>query len=283
MARQGKTQEKKIKKKRKKKKKISKVFVSTAAFFSAAVVVVFCIYYAAVETEFFNLKSIDVKGNNYYDNNFILEKAQIEQGEKLYKIDRKKAKENIEKEIYVKKVRVVYELPDRIYIEVTEREEKYQVFYNNQYIVTDNEGVILNIYNDKNELLTIESLTNVIYNVGDKISFEGIENINTTFEALEYCNNQFGNDTINKLTVAGNNSIILDTEYGTKIKIDLEDDIKYQINFALKIITDRLNNNLTVNSDLIDFTKGDSPVYVEEYKMEEDIWEKYGIKQYYLL
>lgn len=271
MAKQKKTEEKKLKKKRKKKKRVSKVFISTAAFFSAAVVVVFCIYYVAVETDFFILKGIDVKGNKYYDNKYIIEKSEIETGGKIYKIDRKKAKENVEKEIYVKNARVVYELPDRIYIEITEREEKFQVFYNNQYIVTDSEGVILNIYNDKNELLTIESLTNVIYNVGDTISFDGIENINKIYETLEYCRNQFGDTTtINKLTVAGNNSIILDTEYGTKIKIDLEEDTKYQINFALKIITERLNNNLTVNSDLIDFTKGDSPVYIEEYQMEED-------------
>jgi hypothetical protein len=31
----------------------------------------------------------------------------------------------------------------------------------------------------------------------------------------------------------------------------------------MKIINERLNNNLTVTG-LIDFTKGDSPVYIEE-------------------
>jgi len=62
---------------------------------------------------------------------------------------------------------------------------------------------------------------------------------------------------------------LLLTEYGTTIKIRLNEDIKYQIIFAMKIINERLNNNLTVSSGLIDFTKGDSPVYIEDFKMEE--------------
>lgn len=265
-----KTEDKKQKKRRKKKKRISKLFVSTAAFFSAAVVIVFCIYYVAFETDFLNLKSIDIVGNKYYDSNYIKEKSEINLGEKIYSVNRGKVKENLEKEIYIKNARVVYEFPNKIYIEITEREEEYLVLFNNEYIATDREGTILNIYNTKNELLTIESLTNVIYNIGDKIEFEGVENINAIFDTLEYCNSQFGNETISKLTVVGDNSVILETEYGTKIKINLKADTKYQITFAMKIITERLNNNLTVVSDLIDFTKGDSPVCIEDYQVEEN-------------
>jgi outer membrane phospholipase A len=86
---------------------------------------------------------------------------------------------------------------------------------------------------------------------------------------LDYCKSEFGSDTINKLTVLSSNAVLLDTEYETKIKINLKDDVKYQVSFAIEIITERLNNNLTVTSDLIDFTKGDSPVYVEDFQMED--------------
>lgn len=264
-----KSENKKRKKKRKKKKKISKLFVSTAAFFSAAVVVVFCIYYISFKTDYLNIVSVTIKGNNYYDKEYLIENAGITLGEKLYKVDRNNVKEQIEKEIYIKNARVLYSLPNKILIEVTEREEKYLIFYNNEYIATDKDGMILNIYNTKIDLLTIESLTNVIYNIGETIIFDGVENINSIFDTLEYCNSQFGSETINKLTVGIDNTMILDTEYGTKIKIDLDEDMKYQITFAMKIITERLNNNLTVASDLIDFARGDNPVYIEDYQMEE--------------
>ncbi|MDD2493845.1 MAG: FtsQ-type POTRA domain-containing protein [Tissierellia bacterium] len=264
-----KSNNKKRRKKRRKKKKISKLFVSTAAFFSAAVVVVFCIYYIAFETDYLNIASVKIEGNNYYEKDYLIEKAGITIGEKLYKVDREKVKEEIEKETYINNVRVLYALPNKILIKVTERKEQYLVFFNNEYIAIDTEGRVLNIYNTKNNLLTIESLTNVRYNIGETIAFEGLENINTIFETLEYLSNVFGSETITKLTVATNNSILLDTEYGAKIKIDLNEDIKYQITFAMKIITERLNNNLTVSSGIIDFTKGDNPVYIEDYQMEE--------------
>jgi len=36
----------------------------------------------------------------------------------------------------------------------------------------------------------------------------------------------------------------------------------------MKIINDRLNNNLDISNGLIDFTKGDSPVYTDDFKLE---------------
>lgn len=262
---------KKQKRKRKKKKRIRKTFISTVAFFSAAVFIVFCIYHVAFKTEYLNIEGIDVVGNSTYENNYIIEKSGIKLGEKIFDIDKSKVKENIEKEVYVKSARIVYELPNRIYIEVNEREEEYQIAINNENVVTDGDGIVLNIYNEKSQLLTIESLTDVIYNVGDKIEFNGVDNINAIFETLDYSISEFGSDTINKLTVLNENSVLIDTEYGTKIKINLADDVKYQMTFAMKIITERLNNNLTVLSDLIDFTKGDSPVYIEDFQMEDSL------------
>nr|WP_312578801.1 FtsQ-type POTRA domain-containing protein [Sedimentibacter sp.] len=257
------------KKKRKRKRKIRKSFVSMVAFFSAAILIVFCIYHIAFKTEYLNIKGIDIAGNNSYDKDYIIEKSGLKLGEKIFKIDKTKVKENIEKETYVKSARVVYELPNRIYIELNERQEKYQIDYNSEYIITDNDGIVLNTYKEKSKLLGIESLTDVIYNVGDKIEFKGINDINTVFQTLDYCMNEYGEDTINKLTVLNSNSVLLDTKYGTRIKIDLQDDVKYQVSFAMEIITERLNNNLTVISDLIDFTKGDSPVYIEDFQMED--------------
>jgi len=266
MARENKKQQKK---RRKKKKKVNKLFVSAAAFFTAAAIVVFCIYYVYFNTPYFNLIAINTSGNNVYEDNYIIEKSGINLGQKLFSINRAAVKGNLQKEVYIKSARVIYDLPDTVNIEITEREEKYQIAYNNEYIITDIDGVVLNTYTEKNELLTIESLADVIYNKGVKIQFSGIDNINAIFDTLEYCNSEYGSDTITKLTVDRDNSIVLDTNYGTKIKINLKDDIKYQITFAMKIINDRLNNNLTVNADLIDFTKGDSPVYTEDYQLEE--------------
>jgi len=267
----GKTmsKEKKQTKRKKKKKKIRKIFISTAAFFTAVVLVVFCLYYVYFETLYFDLVKVDVSGNVTYNEDYILQQSKIELGSKIFETDRAKVKENIEKEVYIENAKIVYELPNKIYIEIKEREEKYQIFYNNEYIVTDKYGIVLRTAAEKNELLSIESLTDVIYNIGDSVQFDGIDNINKVFDTIEYINGEYGSETIKSMTADKNNSFLLATEYGTMIRIRLEEDIKYQIVFAMKIINERLNNNLTVAAGLIDFTKGDSPVYIEDFKMEE--------------
>jgi len=259
----------KKRKKKKKKKKFRKLFISTSAFFAAAVLVVFCLYHVYFKTPYFDLVQVDVSGNVTYNEEYVLQQAKINMGSKIFEIDRAKVKENIENEVYIESAKVLYELPNRIYIEIKEREEKYQIMYNNEFIVTDKFGIVLRTGTEKNELLSIESLTEVIYNIGDSVQFVGIDNIKSVFDAVEYISSEFGSETIKSMTVDKNNSILLATEYGTMIKIRLDEDTKYQIFFAMKIINERLNNNLTVSSGLIDFTKGDSPVYIEDFKMEE--------------
>ncbi|HCS10872.1 MAG TPA: hypothetical protein DIV40_05380, partial [Clostridiales bacterium] len=257
-------QNNKKKLRKKKKRRNKKLLVSTAAFITAAVVVVFCIYYVYYKTPYFNLISVDIDGNLTYSDEYIMESSGIETGKKIFDIDRSKVKENIENEVYVESVRVVYELPNKIYLYITERADKYQIFSNNEYIIIDKNGIVLRTTNKKLELLTIESYADVLYNIGDGIQFAGVESIERVFDAVEYLNNEYGSDAIRSCNIDLNNSFIFETQYGTAVRIDLSEDINYQIVFAMKIINERLNKNLTVATGLIDFTKGDSPVYIED-------------------
>ena len=249
---------------KKKKRKNKKLLVSVAAFFTAALVVVFCIYYVYYDTPYFELANVDIDGNSTYSNEYIIEKSGIEIGKKILDIDRSKVKENLEKEVYIESVRVVYQLPNKIFLDITERVDKYQVFSNREYIIIDKNGIVLRKSTDKLGLLTIESYTDIVYNVGDSIQFAGVESKQKIFDAIEYFNNEYGSDAIKSYIVDLRNSFLFKTQYGTEVRIDLSEDVKYQIVFAMKIINERLNNNLTVATGLIDFTKGDSPVYIED-------------------
>lgn len=255
------------KKRRKKKKKIRKGFVSAAAFILAAVVVVFCIYHIVYKTDFFMLKGVDIEGLSSYTEDYIVDACGIVMGEKIFTVDREYIKLRLEQEIYIKEARVLYELPDRLYIKVTERQETYQIQCGDKYVITDEDGIVMNVYDEKSQLLTIESLTDVIYNIGDNIKFEGVGDSGKVFGLINYID-EYGEGVINsEFTVAKNDSAILDTEYGVQIKIDLDVDVGYQFSAALSIISDRLANNLTVaNGDTIDFTKisDGTPVYVTE-------------------
>jgi cell division protein FtsQ len=249
---------------KKKKRKNRKLLVSTAAFITAAVVVVVCICYIYYDTPYFDLANVDIDGNLTYSYEYIMESSGIERGKKIFDIDRSKIKENLEKEVYIENVRVIYELPNTIFLDITERFDKYQVSSNSEYIIIDKNGIVLRVSNDKSGLLTIESYTDIVYNIGDNIQFAGVESNNEIFNAIDYLNNEYGSDAIKSYIIDLQNSFLFETHYGTLVRIDLSEDVKYQIVFAMKIINERLNNNLTVATGLIDFTKGDSPVYIED-------------------
>ncbi len=257
------------KQRKKKKRKNKKLLVSTAAFFTAAVVLAFCLYYVYCKTSYFDLAGVDIEGNLTYSDEYIMEKSGIETGGKIFNTDRLKIKENLEKEVYVESVRAVYALPNKMILNIIERVEKYQVFKNNQYIIIDKNGIVLRTDVDKSDLITIESYADIVYNIGGGIQFENIENNGKVFKTIEYLNNEYGTDTIKSFKIGLNNSFMFDTQYGAAVRIDLGGDPNYQIVFAMKIINERLNNNLTVANGLIDFTKGDSPVYIEDFKTEE--------------
>lgn len=261
--------EKNKRKKRRRKKRNKKLRISAAAFISAAAIVVFCFYYIYFKTPYFDIVGVNINGNYVYSDEYLLEKSCIELDKKIFSIDRSKVKDNLMKEVYLEKVRVVYELPGKIYLDLVERVDKYQILYKNEYIIIDKYGIVLRTDIEKSELLTIESYTDVVYNEGSAIQFEGIENSGKIFEATEFLSNEYGNETIKGFTVDINDSLIFETDYKTTVKIDLNEDINYQIVFAMKIINERLNNNLTVADGLIDFTKGDSPVFAEDFKLEE--------------
>ena len=128
---------------KKKRRRNKKLMVSTAAFITAAVVVVFCICYVYYKTPYFNLIGVDIDGNLTYSDEYIMEKSGIEVGKKIFEVDRSKVKENIENEVYVENARVVYELPNKIFLDIKERVNTYQVFFNNEYIIIDKNGIVL--------------------------------------------------------------------------------------------------------------------------------------------
>lgn len=252
----------KNKRKYKNKKKIVFLF-KFAAYIFAAILFVYPFYHLYFKTDIFDVKEIQITGNQKYDSSYIVEKSNMKLGQKILDTRLKEIKKNLEKEIYIKEARVNFELPNKIKISLVERVPKYQFLYEGKYIVTDLEGFVLKIDEQNNELITIESLSKILYNEGKSIEISKIDNFKSINNAIDYLTAKFSKQKLIKLTILENNSIRFLTEYGTKVIISLRDDVAYQVIFAMEIISDRLNKNLSVSNGIIDFTKGLSPVYIE--------------------
>ncbi|QSX06153.1 FtsQ-type POTRA domain-containing protein [Sedimentibacter sp. zth1] len=254
--------------KKKVKRKVNKLYISTVAILLATVTVVFCTNYIKNRTDIFNIEAISIINNTIYSDDYIISKASIQLGKKIFDIDRDKIEETIEKEIYVKKCKVVYQIPNKVCINIEEREEKYLISYNDDILITDSTGTVLDGNKQNNELFPIESKVNIIYNIGDKVNIEGLINFEAINGLLEFSEKLDDIDKTQKLCIYEDNVIGIDTKYGLHVKMKLDDEIQYNYYFALALIKDRLQKNQEVIGCNLDFTKGDSPVFTFGLKRE---------------
>lgn len=259
---------KKLRKKRNAKRRIKKVYISTVAIILATVTVVFCANYLMYKTDFFEITDITVQNSKVYSNEYIIKKSGINIGDQILKIDRKQIEQILENEAYVEKCKISYYLPDIVCINIKERQEKYLISYEDKTIITDMSGIVLDGNKQGNELFVIESYVEVKGELGKKIEFKNLDDFDKINELLNYSDSLDNIDKVQKLYIMDDNSITIDTKYETKIKMYLDNEIKYSYNFGLSIIKERLKNNEEVIGCLIDFTKGDSPVFSYSTKKE---------------
>ena len=247
--------------KKKVKRKIRKVYISTVAIIMATVTVVFCGNYLMYKTDIFNIVGFNLEGSKVYSYEYLISKTGINIGDKLFEIDRKEVEEVLKNEIYIDDCKVSYYIPNKISIKITERQEKYLITYNDEAIITDVNGYALDGNYQSNELFPIESFTSVVYNIGEEIKIDGLYDFDKINELLEYSDTLNESDKIQKIYIYENNVVCLDTKYGMQMKFELNEEAYYSYNFGLTVIKTRLQNSEEVKGCLLDFTKGDSPVF----------------------
>ena len=117
---------------------------------------IFCtsIYFIAMSS-FFNIQILTVRDNAHYTEQQILTIGEIKKGGNLFKLSIKEIKDKLEADPYIKKAKISRKLPGEIIISVGERSEKGALPYGNDYIVIDEEGVVLRKTDREETALTL--------------------------------------------------------------------------------------------------------------------------------
>lgn len=100
----------------------------------------------------FNITSIEIKGNNEKQADYIIKLSGVEIGTNIFKINDATLKENIEKDSYLKFIGVEKKYPDKIIIEIKEKVPAAMIKEGNSSLVLDEEGYVLQILQDTNGL-----------------------------------------------------------------------------------------------------------------------------------
>ena len=102
-----------------------------------------CIVSAIIATAMsplFNIKQINIQGNNKITNEEIISLSQIKIDENTYKTNIHKAQHKILENPYINDVKIKRKIPDKIVIIIEERKPTYMLEYGSGYVYISNQG-----------------------------------------------------------------------------------------------------------------------------------------------
>lgn len=216
-------------KKIKKKRKINKRIVKFIAILSLFIILVIC----AMFSPLFNIKNIQVNGNELLTKEQIISLSKIQKGQNTFKINKGKTKQNIKENVYIESVKISRKLPSDIIIQIEERKPEYLLEYASSYITIDKNGYILEVSSEKAELPILQGTETSTENltVGNRLCIEDLKKLVIIEKIMQVAKD-------NEL-----NSII------TRINIENEKNI--QLIFEEKEITAHLGDDSNLNTKIL--------------------------------
>lgn len=121
----------------------------------------------------FTIDAIEVRGNSHYTAEEIINIGHATSGRNIiYQANIKETKEFLEQNPYIKSAEVRRKLPATLVIKVTERQERLAFRYDDDYLVMDEDGILLKKTRNKPKTTIIEGIVVSKIKLGEKIGTE---------------------------------------------------------------------------------------------------------------
>lgn len=205
-----KEQEKRNKKKRK--------IVGIIKYGSLAILFVTVIL-CAMFSPLFNIKTIEVEGNEIISVNEIISLSQIQIDENTFKLNKRKIINQIKENVYIDEVIITRKLPSNIIIKVEERKPAYLLEYAGSYIYLDKQGYMLEINTEKLELPILQGAATETseFVVGNRLCIEDLEKLSSLIKIMELAKLNEISNLITRIDIENKQNIKLIFETKDKI------------------------------------------------------------------
>lgn len=121
----------------------------------------------------FTIDAIEVRGNSHYTAEEIINIGHATSGRNIiYKANIKETTEFLEQNPYIRSAEVRRKLPSTLVIKVTEREERMAFKYDDDYLVMDEDGILLKKTRNKPKTTVIQGVVVSKIKLGEKIGAE---------------------------------------------------------------------------------------------------------------
>ena len=247
------------KKKRKlnKKRKYFRIFSRFFIFFSF----IFLIIFALKNSNFFNVKSINIEGNQNVSAGKIKKVSQLQKGSKFFVISKKDRIKKLESIPYIDDAKISYNLRGKVTIKVKERLPYYQLEANDYLLVDDKFRILENSDKKRDNLVNLSGFSVENPQAGNYILISSDDQekreLLLSLRKDEY--SLHGNirdiellDSISTFT----------TVDGIKIEFGSYSNVDYKLKMLSLMLRDISTTNK--NAILIQMEKGESPILITD-------------------
>lgn len=206
---------KKVAKKTTKKARIIKGIIKWTILLSA--LIASFIYF--MSSPLFNLASIEVVNNEKISTDTIKSLSELKIGENIYNFSSKKVEQNIKQNAYIEKAEISRKLPNKVILTVKERQVTYQLEYANSYAYINNQGYILEISEQKEEVPIITGYTTEQNEIeaGNRLNSEDLEKLETVLKIMKSATLNDVDKLITKIDIKNKQKYILILENENKM------------------------------------------------------------------
>ena len=134
----------------------------------------------------FTIDAIVVQGNSHYTAEEIINMGHASPGRNIiYKANIKETKEFLENNPYIKHAEVRRRLPSTLVIKVTERQERLAFKYDDDYLVMDEDGILLKKTRNKPKTTIIQGIVVSKIKLGEKIGTESDNRMDRVLDLIK--------------------------------------------------------------------------------------------------
>ena len=243
---------------RKKKKTLRIMRRTTIAFiFIALFAVVGYIAFISITTGIFGVKVIEVTGTEILTNEQIIEASQIQEGENIFLLNLNNIRFNINKVVSAKNIYIQKVLPNKVIINIEEKQPIGIFNYDNKVYYIDSDGSLMEITEElgKDDTPIISGFTKYQFGeIGEKVEIEPAYKFEQILNMLQLFkqNNQL--NELSEISLTENNNYRIITKKGVVFTVKNFNNLQEYFNYISSVI-----ENGEVNQD-INFTTGNNPI-----------------------
>jgi len=206
-------------------------------------------------SSFFNIKKIEIVGNNKLTRDEAISLSQIEIEENTFKLSKNKIEKNIKQNAYVESVKIKRNLPSTILIEIEERVPTYMITFANAYAYINNQGYFVEISKEKLELPIITGYTTKEEDIqlGERLCTEDLQKLDDILQIMKAAESNEIANIVTKINISDKQDYVLELKSEKKtVHVGDTSNLSTKMLYIKEIIEQnkKIEGEILVNTDL---------------------------------